>query len=217
MDFYTDSDPIVDAFAESLATGDRALVGGVANRLQLSPSWSGTKREVISGARTALNFKNEERFGPSPIWDALDGAAGFLEKQSGRRAIIFVTDGRGTGNRLSAVTAVERTFFAGITVHVLTEARTIFIRQDDDTAVRVRSGLMLQELARLTGGLCLPEYKPNLEWPKPGPVIVQLVKDLRDMYTLEVSPEGAPGSFHKIEVKVKRPNVSVRTRTGYRT
>jgi Ca-activated chloride channel family protein len=217
MAVYTDSDPIVTAFAENLMSGDRALVGGVANRLQLAASMSGTKRDVISGARTALNFKKEETYGPSPIWDALDGASAFLEKQTGRRGIIFVTDGRGTGNRTSAVAAVERAFFAGITVQVLTEARTDVIRQDQNTAVRVRSGLMLQELARLTGGLSLPEYKPNLELPKPGPVIGQLVKDLRDMYTLAVSPEGASGSFHKIEVKVKRPNVSVRARTGYRT
>ena len=68
----------------------------------------------------------------------------------------------------------------------------------------------------MTGGLCLPEYKPNLELPKPGPVIAHLVKDLRDRYTLAVSPEGATGT-HKIEVTVKRPNVSVRARSGYRS
>jgi len=216
MAVYTDTEPIVEAFASSLVSGDRALVGGVANRLQLAPGLIGTKRNVVSGARTALNFKKEEKSGPSPIWDALDGAAAFLEKQSGRRGIVFVTDGRSTGNRLGSVSAVERAFFAGITVQVLTEARTIFIRQDQDTAVRVRSGLMLQELARMTGGLCLPEYKPNLELPKPGPVIAHLVKDLRDRYTLAVSPEGATGT-HKIEVTVKRPNVSVRARSGYRS
>ena len=217
MAVYTDADPIVDAFAEGLTAGDQAIVAGVASRLQLAPRFSGTKREVISYARTALNFKKEERFGPSPIWDALAGAAAELEKKSGRRGIIFVTDGRGTGNRLSSAEAVARAFYASVTVQVLTEARTIIIRQNNDTAVRVRSGLVLQELARLTGGLSLPEYKPNMELPKPGPVIAQLVKDLRDMYTLAVLPEGATGTFHKIEVKVKRPNVSVRVRTGYRT
>jgi VWFA-related protein len=217
MAVYADTDPIVDAFAESLLAGDQALVGGVAGRLQLASAFSSTKRHVISNARTALNFEKDEKFGPSPIWDALDGAAAVLEKRSGRRGIIFITDGRGTGNRLSSVTAVERVFYAGITVQVLTEARTLLIRQDNETAVRVRSGLMLQELARLTGGLCLPEYKPDLVLPKPGPVITQLVKDLRDMYTLAVLPEGEAGSRHKIEVRVKRPNVSVRARGGYRT
>jgi VWFA-related protein len=217
MAVYDDTDQLIGAFVDNLAAGDQAQVAAVANRIQLAPRFSRTKREVMADTRTVLSFKNDEKFGPSPLWDALDAAAGALESQAGRRGIIFVTDGRASGNRIGALSAIERAMLARVTVHVLTEARPIFIRQDRDSVARIRSGLMLQELAKLTGGEYVPEdIKPGEALPDAKPVIARFVKDLRAMYTIGVSPDGPAGSLHRIEVKVKRPNVTIRTRNAYR-
>jgi Ca-activated chloride channel family protein len=218
MGIYTDSDEIVTAFADALAAGDRARVAGLAGRIQLAPRFANTPRDLTSDARTVLRFKREEKSGPSPIWDAIDAATKALEPEPGRRGLIVVTDGRATGNKVGAQAAVERAMLAGITVHVLTEARPIIIRQGVDTVARVRSGLVLQELTRLTGGLCVPdEATPPGESPQAKLAIPSFVRDLRAMYTLGVAPDPTPGTAHRVEVKVKRPNLSVRARSGYRT
>jgi hypothetical protein len=77
---------------------------------------------------------------------------------------------------------------------------------------------VLQELTRLTGGLCVPdEATPPGESPQAKLAIPSFVRDLRAMYTLGVAPDPTPGTAHRVEVKVKRPNLSVRARSGYRT
>jgi VWFA-related protein len=211
-------DEIERSFAPALEPVDRARVGGIASRLKLSPRFTSVRRELVSGGRTAIAFRRDEKFGPSPIWDALDATIATLEPEAGRRAVIMVTDGRSTGNAKGSVEVMDRAIASGTVVHVLSEARTIVIRQGETSYARVRSGLMLEELARQTGGLCLPENSPAAgELPKPGPIIAALVKDLREMYTLGVAQVGPSGSVHRIAVRVKRPGLTVRTRTAYRT
>lgn len=218
MAAYTDTDDIVGAFAGSLIPGDRAAVAGLANRTQIALRFGDSARDVVAGARSALRFKKEDKFGPSPIWDALDAVVEALRSQAGRRGIVLVTDGRATGNRIGSQTALERAVLAGLTVAVLTEGRSVLIRQDAESVARVRPGLMLQELARLTGGLVLPdETKLGPELPDVKRAIAQLVKDLRDRYTLGVAPQGPPGSLHRVEVRVKRPGASVRARSVFRS
>jgi VWFA-related protein len=219
MAVYVDlEDEISRSFAPALQPGDRALVGGIANRVQLAPRFTAVGRELISDGRKAVRFDRDDRFGPSPLWDALDATVAALEREAGRRGIILVTDGRATGNRIGSQAAILRAVQSGIVVHVLAEARALIIRQGEGSFARVRPGLALQEVAQQTGGSCLPQDPgPSTEMPEPGPVIAQMVRDLRGMYTLGVSQDGPAGSVHRIEVRVKRSELSVRARRFYRT
>ena len=140
-----------------------------------------------------------------------------LEPARGRRGILLVTDGRATGNKVPSLAAIQAAIAVGVVVQVLSETRTIFLRQDKDSYAQVRVGLMLEELTRLSGGMILPEDSKSIQLPEPGPLIARLVNDLRQMYTIVIAAEGPAGSGHRVEVTVKRPGLSVRARSAYRT
>jgi Ca-activated chloride channel family protein len=196
---------------------DRVRIGGIASRVTLSPKFTSVRKEIINDGHRALDFKKSEKYGPSPIWDALAAAVQAIQPEPGRRGIILITDGRATGNTVSAADAIARSIVGRVVVEVLSEARPIILRQSGNDYARVRSGVMLEELARLTGGMVLPADPPPFgEIPAPGPILQRLITDLREMYTLEIAQAGPPGRAHRFEVKVKRPGVSVRTRSGYR-
>jgi Ca-activated chloride channel family protein len=204
----------------SLAAGDRVRVGTIANRPSLAPRFSSVPREIIADGRKTVDVRRQQRYGPSPIWDALKTAAEALASEPGRRAIVLVTDGRATGNTISAADAANAVVRAGAVVEVLTETRTSFYRQgSEDSYVRVRTGFVLEELARVSGGMILPEDpNPTVNLPQAAEAIARLVNDAREMYTIEFAPPGSAGAAHRkeISVSVKRSGLTVRARTAFR-
>ncbi|HET7218272.1 MAG TPA: hypothetical protein VFJ02_09490 [Vicinamibacterales bacterium] len=219
MTFYTDlRDEIGRSFGPALRPGDRARVGAIAGRLLLAPRFSSRVSEIAAAGRAATDVNKDDRAGPSPIWDAVDQTVRALQDEPGVRGLILVTDGKGTGNRISSVTAVEDAVAEGIVVQVLSEARPMVIRQSGEVFARVRSGVMLHELAKRTGGLIVPDDPPATGvLPPAGPIITRLVSELRGMYTLAVAEDGPSGAYHRIAITVKRPGLMVRTRGAYRS
>ena len=211
---YSDlGDEIERSFAKALRPTDRARVGGIGNRLKLSPRFTSDVRELVRDGRAAIDFPKRERFGPSPIWDALDEAIRVLAPEPGRRVVILVSDGRSTGNTVSAQAVVDRAVTAGIVVSGLSDARVQTISQGGDLVAKVRAGLMMQELARLSGGLCLPENPPEFgEMPAAGPLLTRLVNDARAMYTIGVPIEDAGKPVRTLSIQVKREGATVRSR-----
>ena len=92
-------DEIGQTVVPALGPGDRIRVGGIAREPTLAPAFSSNPRDILAASRAVLSFRREDRYGPSPIWDAMDRALDVLEPESGLRALILVSDGRGTGNR----------------------------------------------------------------------------------------------------------------------
>jgi hypothetical protein len=219
MEVYGDiDDQIGKAFAPALKPGDRARVGGIANRLVLAPAFSSNPRDVASAGRSAVAFRRQDKFGPSPIWDAVDHVVGQLESETGVRAIILVTDGRATGNTKGISQVAERAVFSGVVIDVLSESRPMIIRQSPTMAARIRPNLPLEQVARVTGGSIVPEDPgPTTPLPEPGPIIKKFVDELHALYTIGIEPTGPSGSRHRIEVRMKRDGLTARARGAYRT
>jgi hypothetical protein len=136
-----------------------------------------------------------------------------LAPEAGRRVIILVSDARASGNSIGAQEVIERAVAAGIVVSGLSDSRTQLISQGGDSIARVRAGLMMRELARLSGGLCLPENPPDYgELPPPGPLLTQLVQDARGMYTLGLSIEPGVRPVRTLDVRVAREGLTARAR-----
>jgi hypothetical protein len=143
---------VTDAFLAALAPGDRAWFGRVAG----SVAFTG----MFERASTYLDDQVEvfattaaDRYGPSPLWDALDAAVGKLEGQAGRRAVIVWTDGRASGNQVGLREVVARAQRAGVAISVACVPTDEFIPQTPTTAVRVRPSLYLEWMAATTGGV----------------------------------------------------------------
>ena len=123
-------------FVDRLAPQDRVHVGSFGKQMSIGAPIAGNPRALMMAVRKALDPRDADTFGPSPIWDAVDLAVETLANASGRRAIILVTDGRATGNRQSRESVAMRAVAARVAVSVVGEDWEMTLRQDGSTGVR---------------------------------------------------------------------------------
>jgi VWFA-related protein len=139
---------------------------------------------------------------------ALDSTIAFLGSiKEGRKAILFVsqTIGRvGTGpmDTFTWLDAAIRTANANNT--------TIYAFDPRGLDMNSRTSDVLHSLAEQTGGR---QFSNN----SPAASLREVVKNASAFYLLGYASAKNPadGKFHKISVRVKRPGVEVRSRTGY--
>jgi VWFA-related protein len=199
-------------FLGKITPEDRVIVGTFGRQIAIGPPIVGNPRRLQAAVRAALEPREIEAIGPSPIWDAVDRAVTALEGSPGRRAILLVTDGRATGNRLGPEEAATRAAEAGVLVSVLGEDWEMTLRQDEKTGIRVRPGVALEWIATKTGGLYLSDDHVTTTT---GEVLDRLLADLRERYTLGFVPQVRNGQPQAFEVRVDRPGLKIRTRSTY--
>lgn len=141
--FKFDRELVPDAaagFASGLEPADRVRLGTFGAAIAITPTpvtGAAAVMQAAAGFADAIG-------GSSPLWDALDTAAAALEGATGRRAVIVVTDGRSTANRIG---------FAEILARLQRDRLPVFVVALDlkqlpgpDPAIRLR------QLADKTGG-----------------------------------------------------------------
>jgi uncharacterized protein with von Willebrand factor type A (vWA) domain len=129
------------AIAAAIEPIDRVRLGVFGAAIAITP-------EPLSGAalaQAAAAFGAGDAVGgPSPVWDALDRAATALEGSTGRRAIIVVTDGRSTANRIGFSDILQRLERDRLPVFV--------VMLDLKRSPTPDPGVRMRELADRTGG-----------------------------------------------------------------
>jgi Ca-activated chloride channel family protein len=199
-------------FLPRLAPADRVHVGSFARQIAIGPPLAGTAKELPPVLRKALDPREADTFGPSPIWDAVAAAVENLATTEGRRAVLLLTDGRATGNRLSMEEAAALAVTAGVVVSVVGKDWEMTIQQDAKTGVRVRPGVALERIATITGGL----YVRDSGIPAaPGETLTRLLTELRGRYTLGFRPPIRDGKPHELDIRVSRPGLTLRARQFY--
>jgi Ca-activated chloride channel family protein len=162
------------------------------------------------------------RLGPWPIWDAVDTAVASLEVEPGRRAVVLLTDGRSTGNVHGLEEVLQRAVRSAVAVSIIGEDSPQVIEQDGGRAARIRPGAGLQWLAENTGGGFTTVAVPAMGVTSGagverliGRAIVRAFAELHHAYTIGFSPTRVDGQWHPVDVRVKRPGVTVRARKAY--
>ncbi len=167
-------------------------------------------RQDLTSSLSALEaaVRGLEARGATALYDAIFIAARRLEREPGRRVIIVVSDGQNTVSRVTrerALEEVNRTdaIIFGICPVIRTEYDDFLPPPDNDFDMLCRQTggrvFMVTSLSELTTGFA------------------QLEAELRAQYVLSYysSNEARDGRFRRIEVRVKRPGVTVRARSGY--
>lgn len=201
----------VACLVDGLEARDRLRVGAVARHLYLGPVRSDYK-SARSDVQHALNPRVEHIVGPTPLWDALAFVASELAKEPGPSAILLVTDGRSTGNRLGIAEAAEHALGANVSINALVAGppeHLTMVPQDGERSVVVRPAAPLSSLAALTGGV-LHVVDARLPIDTLGAVFAQL----RETYTLRFRGV-ADRRVHRIAVRVRRSGFDVRARQAY--
>ena len=182
-------------FTGRLTPADRACLGTFSHVVTLDPTLTGN-REALLGRLSA----------PAPwpagtaIWDAVEAGRAALESEGGRRVVLIVSDGNDNASRVDPDATRAKLQREGVMVYGI--------------LLRGRFGLDTSEigaLANATGGRAV-----ELQSADDIPAAMQQIADeLHHQYVIGFSPEKLDDKVHRLEVKVKRPGLTVRARKTY--
>jgi VWFA-related protein len=202
----------VACLVDGLEPRDRLRVGALARHLFLGPIRS-DYRAARGDLRQVLNPTLEDIVGPTPLWDAVAYIAGELAKGPTPAAILLVTDGRSTGNRLSLAQAAQYVVDARVSLNVLVVGppeHLSVMPQDGTESIVVRPGAPIAAFAEFTGG-GLQRISAHV----PPGILASVFAQLRETYTLGFRSVAADGEMHRIAVRVRRAGLTVRAPHGY--
>ncbi len=143
------------------------------------------------------------------MYDAVYLGAQRLEPREGRKVIVVVTDGGDTVSKKTVQQALEAAQLADAVIYAI-----VVMPITNDAGRNIGGEHALEFMARGTGGRT---FQPTVgtELDK---AFTSITTELRTQYLLAYYPQNVPlnkDRFHKLEVRVKRPDLRVSARNGY--
>jgi Ca-activated chloride channel family protein len=158
-------------------------------------------------ARLVERIRRRKPDGMTALYDAvgvyLDGA----QSEDGRRVLVLYTDGGDTNSVMTYSDLQNLLRSSDITLYAV--GFLADLRQSEQMDQRMR----LRTLAELTGGQAFfPDALKELDG-----TYARVLAEMRAQYTIGYLSTNArtDGSWRKVEVKVQRPGLKIRTRRGY--
>jgi Ca-activated chloride channel family protein len=143
------------------------------------------------------------------MYDAVYLGAQRLEPRSGRKVIVVITDGGDTVSKVSVHKALEAAQLADAVIYAI-----VVMPITNDAGRNTGGEHALEFMARGTGGRT---FQPNVG-PELDKAFNAIITELRTQYLLGYYPKDVPPTkerFHKLEVRVLRPDLRVSARNGY--
>lgn len=166
----------------------------------------GFTRRLGRFERALKGLKNQ---GGTSLYDAIFLAARALEGRLGRHVMIVVTDGGDTTSAKDFHQALEAAQMADAVLYPI-----LVMPITNEPGRNIGGENALAGLAAGTGGrVFLPSAADALDQ-----AFGEILRDLRTQYLLAYYPRDLPPSkdrFHRLEVKVRRPDLRVLARSGY--
>jgi VWFA-related protein len=177
--------------------------------LQKIGDYQGKQSHLLGPA--CRNARVPHSCGGTALWHGLYHTAMALKGVTGRKAIVVLSDGIDTGSDRTVADVIDAAQAAETVVYsVKYSSPARFVSIGTMVAEAVTHGL--ERVDHETGGLTFPN--PG---KKTAEVYARIESDLRNMYVLGFSPpaDARDGKFHKLDVKMARGNLIVRSRAGY--
>jgi Ca-activated chloride channel family protein len=201
-----------------LLPGDLARVGTFGNRIDISPNF--TRDEGALMAALPHDLVGGQR---TPLWEAADLAMNGFEKESGRRVILILSDGKDSGplgkRYLTSIEIGDRAEREDVMIYgVGLQSRggqRIMPRPGENMATLLAQNFpdpALGTVALNSGGGYF-ELRARDDF---GAVFARVMDELHQQYLLGFTPAKLDGKAHKIEVKVAKGDMKVRARKTYR-
>jgi len=195
-------------FPYALAPEDRARIGSIGRRVALSPRFTTDRRALVDAGQALRAPDALDRGGPSPIWDAVDEALQALDAEGGVRAILLITDGRASGNRLGLEDVGAHAVSAHAIVDIVGErTAAIVLPQVDGSALTIAPDTRLRWLAERTGGTF--EADKPFPWSDPGPIVTRILAGLHKSCTVGFVAPVQDGHLHDLDVRVRLGGLQV--------
>jgi Ca-activated chloride channel family protein len=126
-----------------------------------------------------------------------------------RKAIIVLSDGMDTYSKSSAAKALESALAIGASIYAVDMSST-----DGTPSRNFQSAMVLKNFAEKTGG----RFVATPGGPALRDAFASIAEELGHQYSIAFRPlnPARDGKWRTLEVKLERPDLSVRTRRGYR-
>lgn len=189
-----------EQFVLRLLPDDRARVGSFSDKIRISPTFTGNRDDLVRYLHNDIQFGN-----PTFLWDAIDDSMSALARQTGRRVVLVFTDGeddrsqRRDFNDVLTRAQQENYMIYGVGL------RHVFMGRS------TRPDRNLRRLATDTGG----GYFELQRTDDLNTTFTRVADELHRQYVLGFTPETLDGAVHRLEVRVKVPNMNVRARQSY--
>jgi VWFA-related protein len=136
-----------------------------------------------------------------------------LQQETGRKAIIVLSDGEDQGSVQKLQGAIEAAQKANTIVYVLLIADRGFYGRGG-FGMGYSGDMVMRQLAEATGGRCIDVGNNGKKMEE---AFSQIEEELRTQYVASYTPTNAKldGSYRKIDVNVKGDGLKVQTRKGY--
>ena len=148
--------------------------------------------------------------GLTKLNDAIvDAARALSTRQEKRKAIIVLSDGLDTFSKASSDKAIENALAVGASIYAVDMSAA------EGNATRNRqSAAVLKGFAEKSGG----RFVATPGGPALRDAFANIADELGHQYTLAYRPlnQARDGKWHKLDVKISRPELMVRTRKAYR-
>src|ERR1700722_8727968 len=165
-----------------------------------------------------LDYKRDHaigtRHGGTLLFDAIvNVCTKVIGKESGRRALIIMTDGDDNGSANDLFTAIHSAQAAGVSVYSI-----LYTSEPPGypsiSSVHPPGIRIMQEISAAPGGR---EFIVGHDGPI-RKIYEAIEDDLRSQYRIGFTPSSAkPHSFHKLDLRATDPTLTVQSRTAYST
>jgi Ca-activated chloride channel family protein len=191
-----------EQFLMRLLPVDKAQVGAFNDKIQLSGTFT-NDRDVLIDALDDLQFGN-----PTRLNDALGTSLDALKDIDGRRVVLLFTDGDDTASKTPFRVVLDRARNEEVMVYAIGLESEYF---NGGRVQRTRPSRDLRKVADETGGGYF-ELKKTAELAS---TFTRVAQELRSQYLLGFAPATLDGKVHRLEVRTRRPNTTVRARKSY--
>ena len=189
-----------EAFVIRLLPADKARITNFDDKIVTSPVFTSDRDDLIRYIHEGIGYGNGTR-----LWDAVDDSMTKLAAVDGRRVVLLFTDGDDEGSRSSTLDSVTRRaesedfmiYSVGLESHILG------ITTHPDKGIR--------RLAEATGGGWFELKRAD----DLNSTFTRVADELHRQYVLGFTPAALDGKLHTIDVRLKQPGMTARTRKSY--
>jgi len=182
-----------EALVAGLVPGDRAAVTTFSHAVSARTELTGD----FAAVRTSLS--RIRPLGETAVMDGVFVALMTTQAQAGRSLLVVCTDGYDTASWLTSAEVLEAAKRSNAVIYAVTAAEGG--AQSD-----------LRELTDATGGQTF-KVASSADLTE---TFQRVLRDFRSRYVLTYTPRDVdPAGMHRLDVRVKRPNLTVKARPGY--
>ena len=187
---------------------DAAKVGAFNDKLEVHPS---PGLPFTNNRDQLIRLMKELDFGyPTRLFDALNFAIEQLQTESNRKVVVVFTDGEDTASKLGSGDVLDRARVDEVMIYAIgLETEMNF----NGRRVRSSPDRALRRLSEETGG---GHFVLRVdETDKLNETFTRVAQELHSQYILGFTPQALDGKVHKLEVRIKKPGLTARSRKSY--